>query len=53
MKPVWRAPLRAGAKVVSARAPSASSSATCDKASLGARGSSTCMTLRGEMAKGR
>jgi uncharacterized protein (TIGR00369 family) len=55
MKPVWRAHLRAEGKVV--RRGRTVGLVECDvfddKGSLVARASSTCLTLRGEMAKGR
>jgi uncharacterized protein (TIGR00369 family) len=55
MKPVWRAHLRAEGKVV--RRGRTVGLVECDvfdeKGSLVARASSTCMTLRGEMGKGR
>lgn len=54
-KPVWRAHLRAEGKVV--KRGRTVGLVECDvfddKGSLVARASSTCMTLRGEMAKGR
>jgi uncharacterized protein (TIGR00369 family) len=55
MKPVWRTHLRAEGKVV--KRGRTVGLVECDvfdeKGSLVARASSTCMTLRGEMAKGR
>ena|SRR6185503_20084654 len=55
MKPVWRAHLRAVGKVV--KRGKTVGLVECDvlddKGSLVARASSTCMTLRGDMAKGR
>jgi uncharacterized protein (TIGR00369 family) len=55
MKPVWRAHLRAEGKVV--KRGRTVGLVECDildeKGSLVARASSTCMTLRGEMGKGR
>jgi uncharacterized protein (TIGR00369 family) len=55
LKPVWRAHLRAEGKVV--KRGRTVGMAECDvfdeKGSLVARASSTCMTLRDEMAKGR
>jgi uncharacterized protein (TIGR00369 family) len=55
MKPVWRAHLRAEGKVV--KRGRTVGLVECDvfddKGSLVARASSTCMTLRGETAKGR
>jgi uncharacterized protein (TIGR00369 family) len=55
MKPVWRAHLRAEGKVV--KRGRTIGLVECDvfddKGSLVARASSTCMTLRAEMAKGR
>jgi uncharacterized protein (TIGR00369 family) len=55
MKPVWRAHLRAEGKVV--KRGRTVGLVECDvfdeKGSLVARASSTCMTLRAEMAKGR
>jgi uncharacterized protein (TIGR00369 family) len=55
MKPVWRAHLRAEGKVV--KRGRTVGLVECDvfdeKGSLVARASSTCMTLREEMAKGR
>jgi uncharacterized protein (TIGR00369 family) len=54
-KPIWRAHLRAEGKVV--KRGRTVGLVECDvfddKGSLVARASSTCMTLRGEMAKGR
>jgi uncharacterized protein (TIGR00369 family) len=55
MKPVWRGHLRAEGKVV--KRGRTVGLVECDvldeKGSLVARASSTCLTLRGEMAKGR
>jgi uncharacterized protein (TIGR00369 family) len=55
MKPVWRGHLRAEGKVV--KRGRTVGLVECDvfddKGSLVARASSTCMTLRGDMAKGR
>jgi len=55
MKPIWRAHLRAEGRVV--KRGRTVGLVECDvlddKGSLVARASSTCMTLRGEMAKGR
>ncbi|HVZ71569.1 MAG TPA: PaaI family thioesterase [Polyangia bacterium] len=55
MKPVWRGRLRAEGRVV--KRGRTVGLTECDvfdeKRSLVARASSTCMTLRGEMAKGR
>jgi uncharacterized protein (TIGR00369 family) len=55
MKPVWRTHLRAVAKIV--KRGRTVGLVECDvldeKGSLVARASSTCLTLRGEMAKGR
>jgi uncharacterized protein (TIGR00369 family) len=55
MKPIWRAHLRAEGKVV--KRGRTVGLVECDvldeKGSLVARASSTCMTLRGEMARGR
>jgi uncharacterized protein (TIGR00369 family) len=55
MKPVWRGHLRAEGKVV--KRGRTTGLVECDvfdeKGSLVARASSTCLTLRGEMARGR
>ena len=55
MKPVWKAHLRAEGKVV--KRGRTVGLVECDvfddKGSLVARASSTCLTLRGEAAKGR
>jgi uncharacterized protein (TIGR00369 family) len=55
MKPVWRAHLRAEGRVV--KRGRTTGLVECDvfddEGSLVARASSTCMTLRGDMAKGR
>ncbi len=55
LRPVWKAKLRAEAKVVNAG--KLMGLVECDvfneKRRLVARASSTCMTLRGELAKGR
>jgi uncharacterized protein (TIGR00369 family) len=55
MKPVWRARLRAEGKVVKRGRTVGLVEADVfdDKGSLVARASSTCMTLRGDSAKGR
>jgi uncharacterized protein (TIGR00369 family) len=55
LKPVWRARLRAEAKVVKRgrTVGLVECDVVDDKGSLVARASSTCMTLRGDMAKGR
>jgi uncharacterized protein (TIGR00369 family) len=55
MKPVWRARLRAEGRVVKRGRTVGLVEADVfdDKGSLVARASSTCMTLRGESAKGR
>jgi uncharacterized protein (TIGR00369 family) len=55
LKPVWNASLRAEGKVIRAGkiVGLVECSVTNEKGELVARASSTCMTLRGEMAKGR
>ena len=55
LKPVWKARLRAVARVVKQgrTVGMVECDITDDKESLVARATSTCMTLRGEQAKGR
>src|SRR5262245_2168009 len=55
LKPIWKASLRAEGKVVRAgrTVGLVECTITNQKGDLVARASSTCMTLRGEMAKGR
>jgi uncharacterized protein (TIGR00369 family) len=55
LKPIWKASLRAEAKVVRAgrTVGLVECTVTDQKGNLVARASSTCMTLRGEQAKGR
>jgi uncharacterized protein (TIGR00369 family) len=55
LKPVWKASLRAEGKVIRAgrTVGLVECTITNEQGDLVARASSTCMTLRGEMAKGR
>ena len=55
LKPIWKASLRAESKVVRAgkTVGLVECTVTDQKGDLVARASSTCMTLRGEQAKGR
>jgi uncharacterized protein (TIGR00369 family) len=55
LKPIWKATLRAEAKVVRAgrTVGLVECTVTDQKGDLVARASSTCLTLRGEQAKGR